>query len=119
MIFIGLYREVNKMNRKIIGISIVLLLLAIIPSTSIATEIQAHDPEYLFLLGTIVIDKIENNSIYGLAIRLRYFELCETERTLGIITLNRVIVGSNFIYIPIIGKLHFIIGIDTGGIEVE
>ncbi len=106
------------MKRKIIGIAIVLLLLAIIPSTSIATEKQMHDPEYVFLLGTIVINKIENYSIYGFAIRLRFFQLLEDERTLGWITFRNVVADCNYTYLPIVGNLHFIWGVGTGRLEV-
>ena len=104
------------MKIKIIGISIVMLLLVLAPSTSIATEKQMHDPEYVFLLGTIVINKVENYSIYGFAIRLRFFQLLEDERTIGVITLQNVVVNQNYSRRPIIGNLHFIWGIGTGEI---
>ncbi len=113
-------REVNKMNKKIIGISIVLLLLAIIPSTSIATVTSTEEESGLMLLGTVIVNEIENDTVHGLAIRLRYFEWTETEQTAGMITLNKVIFPDGFFMMPI-GKLNFIIGVvkGRGGLEVE
>jgi len=107
-----------KKRIVVILVCMLLLLLAIIPSTSIAKEIPMQgEPDYTFLLGTIVINKIENNSIYGFAIRLRFFELGET-RTLGWITFRNVVVDCNYTYFPIIGNLHFIAGIGIGGLEI-
>ena len=106
------------MERKITGLSIALLLLAVIPSTSIATVTPMQDGTGLLLKGTIKISEIENNTVHAFAFRLFYLEWTETEWTLGWLTLTTVTFHDGFIKIPI-GKLTFIIGITTGfgGIE--
>jgi len=107
------------MKNKILCLFIITLLIAIIPSTSIATEKQSEE-DWLFLKGTIKINEIENNTVYAFAFRLFYFEYTETERSWGWITLQKVTFHDGFIKVPI-GKLIFIIGITTGfgGIEIE
>jgi len=110
-------------KKKIVEIFVcmLLLLLAIIPSTSIAKEIPIQgEPDYTFLLGTIVINEVENTTIHGFAIRLRFFELGETERSAGFITFRHVSIHSNMYYniIKIIGKLFFIWGVAPGWVEI-
>jgi len=112
------YREVYKIKRKIISISIVLLLLAIIPSISIATVTPTQDEDILLLLGTIIVNEIENDTVHALAIRLRYVDWNNTSRSFGWITLNKVIFPDGFFMIPI-GRFSFVIGISSGGIEIE
>ena len=108
------------MKRKIIGISIVLLLLALIPSTSIATETPPMEDSKLLLKGSVFISEIENNSVHGLALRLFYIQSSDDEWTMGWVTLNEVIFPDGFFMIPI-GKLTFVIGIvrGQGGLVVE
>lgn len=109
------------MKKKIIGIAIVLLLLALIPSTSMATVTSTEEGSGLILLGTVIVNKIENDTVYGLAIRLRYFEWTETERTAGRLSNSQeIIFPDGFFMIPI-GKLTFVIGLvkGRGGLEVE
>ncbi len=105
------------MKKKIIGISIVILLLALIPSTSVATEIP--EERCLILKGTVKVNEIENNTIHGFALRLFYFEVDDTERTMGWVTLNRVTFPDDFFIIPLIGNISFFFGIGDIPLEVE
>ena len=109
------------MKNKLVAISIVLLLLALIPSTSMATETPPPEDSKLFLKGLVVITKIENNTVYATAYRLLYYEQIETETTMGRILLNEVAYPDGFITIPIPRTFgSFIIGFvkGQGGIEV-
>ncbi len=109
------------MKKKIIGISFVMLLLTLIPSTSIATETTPSEDSILILKGLVVITKIENNTVYATAFRLFYFESVETERAFGWITLNEVAFPDGFFTIPIPRTFgSYVIGIvnGQGGIEI-
>ena len=106
------------MKKKIVGISIVLLLLAIIPSTSIATEIPEEET-WLLLKGTVKINEIENNTVHAFAFRLFYLEVRETEREMGWVTLNKVTFPNDFHIIPLIGNFSFVFGIGQVGLAAE
>ena len=106
------------MIRKIIGISIVLLLLAIIPSTSIATEIPTPYEGNILLKGFVIVSEIENNTVHAFAIRLRYLMWNSDEQAFGRILLNDVIFPDGYLMIPI-GELTYVIGISTGIFDIE
>ncbi len=107
------------MKKKIIGISVVMLILALISSTSQAIITSTEGEGGLILFGTIITGEIENDTIKALAIRLRYLEWTETERWGGIIILNRINFPDEFHIIPLIGNLSFISGKGPYGLEVE
>ena len=109
--------EVNKFKRKIIGIFIVLLLIAIIPSQSIANVVPTQDDYKLWLRGSILVSKIENNTIYARAIRLHYLQWSPTQGAFGAVTLTNVAFPDDYLLISI-GSLSFIIGISRGRLEI-
>ena len=76
------------MKNKLVGISIVLLLLALIPSTSIATEISTPYEGNIFLKGFVIVSEIENNTVHAFAIRLTYLIWNKNEHTFGWFTGN-------------------------------
>ncbi len=94
-----------------------MLLLALIPSTSLASE-TPEEEGFLIAKGTVLINEIKNNTIDAFAFRLFYIEVTETERTMGWVTLNHVTFHQGFFMISL-GKLSFVIGISPGGLEVE
>ena len=106
------------MRKKIIGISIVMLFLALIPSTSLASKTPEED-KLLFLKGTVKINEIENNTVHAFSIRLLYFQITTIKRWVtGRINLNKVTFPDGFLMIPI-GKLTFIIGLVKSPIGIN
>ena len=103
--------------KKIIGISIMMLLLALIPSTSIATETQGK--EFLLLKGTVKLNAIENNTIHAYAFRLRYLEIKETERIMGYVTFQNVTYPDDFLMISLLGPISLVIGVGDIGFTIE
>ena len=106
------------MIRKIMSISIVLLLLAIIPSTSIATEKPAPYQGNILLKGFVKVTEIENNTVHAFAIRLTYLIWSETEQAFGWISLNDVVFPDGYLMIPF-GELNYVIGVSTGILDIE
>ena len=113
MIFIGVILGGYKIKRKIISISIVLLLLVIIPSTSIAAEIPTPYEGNILLKGFVKVSEIENNTVHAFAIRLTYLMLSKDERAFGWISLNDVVFPDGYFMIPF-GELTYVLGISTG-----
>lgn len=110
------------MRKKLVGIFIVMQLLVIIPSTSIAVKTSSDEvPLYTFLLGTFILKEWEENATYGFALRLRYLELREDGKTAGYITLRHVTIHSKwgFNMIKIVGQLFIIWGAEAGWMEIH
>jgi len=106
------------MKRKIIGISIILLLLAIIPTTSIATVTPTPSViKYegrIWLRGLVKVAEIENETVHADAIILHFIVWNNTiyRLTIGVAFCNVTFPDSYFM-IPI-GKFSYVLGISTG-----
>ncbi len=106
------------MKNKLVGISIVLLLLALIPSTTIATEKPTPYEGNILLKGFVKVTEIENNTVHAFAIRLTYLIWSKTEQAFGWISLNDVVFPDGYLMIPF-GELTYVIGISTGILDIE
>ena len=105
------------MKNKLVGISIVLLLLALISSTSMAIE-TPEEETLLILKGTVKINEIVNNTVHAFGIRLFYLVIKETERTMGWgFCFNKITFPDEFHIIPLFGNISFIFGIGYGELE--
>ncbi len=105
------------MKNKILCLIVIMLFVAIIPSTSIATEKQTEEI-WTFLRGTIRIHKIENNTVHAFAFNLRYLTILPTTRSWGWIPLRDVIFDDEFHIINLFGNIRFIIGIGHTDIRI-
>ena len=107
------------MKNKLVGISIVMLLLALISSTSMAIE-TPEEETLLILKGTVKINEIVNNTVHAFGIRLFYLVIKETERTMGWgLLLSNVIFPDEFHIIPLFGNISLVFGIGQGEFEYE
>ena len=100
----------KKMKNKILCLFVLMLLIAIIPSTSTATEKQS-DEKWTFLKGIIKINTIDNNTVNAFAYKLLYLRILPTERNWGWFLLKKVTFKDDFHIINLFGNIRFIIGI--------
>ena len=99
------------MNIKVIGMSMLLVFLFIIPSLSLTTASQ--DDGTLWLRGFIYIHEIEDQTVYAHAIRLHYFQWTDSSGSFGTLTFTNVTFPDDY-YLLLVGRIIYVIGISNG-----
>jgi len=117
----------NKLNKKILGLFICILMISTIPLAAGVTDEEPDseptlDVGRVWLRGLLFRCNRWGNINHALAIRLHYIEFTPSERTAGIITMNHVVFRDSAylgrMYEVGLGLFTYIFGIFLGGLEI-
>lgn len=115
----------KAIRKKLLGVFTCMLLIAMIPLASGMTESEPDSESTLdvgrvWLRGLIFRCNRVGNDNHAFAIRLHYIEFTLTERTAGMVTLNRVIFGDSTTYglMYEVGRFTYVFGFFKGGLDI-
>ena len=118
----------NGMKRKLLGIFACMLLIAMTPLAAAGVTESEPDPEPTLDVGRVWLrgllfrcNRIGNDN-HALALRLHYIEFTPTERTAGIVMMNRVVFKDSAylgrMYEVGFGQFTYVFGFFIGGLEI-
>lgn len=117
---------IKRIKRKILGVFACMLMLTTIPLAAgmIETEPDSEptDVGRVWLRGLLFRCNHIGNENHALALRLHYIEITPTERTTGVVMMNRVIFKdatyNGRMYEVGLGMFTYVFGFFEGGLEI-